>query len=273
MCPVPDHRHCACNRGHDDSRSRGSGNSATRTELSPPSPGCWLDRRSVRTSEHHLLHRRLVVGHDVDGRFLPSWLCQWLSTGFAGQITLAPFALAGIGSLAATVVAYDWGFPFLPALVVGLRGSPIGVVVGLPAIRVRGLDLAIATLGAALAIYTAVLGYPAFIGGDQGIPISPPSLFGLSVNPGTEPKRYATVCLIALVLAAFAVGNIRRSRSGRRLVMSGPMREVLLPSESLSAVQKSAPSPYQGHWRDWQADYSRSRLKLPALPTTTFSAQ
>ena len=69
-------------------------------------------------------------------------------TGYAGQLSLAQWSLAGMGALFAGRLAGDvWGLPFPIALALGtLLAVPVGVIVSLPALRVRGVSLAVTTL-------------------------------------------------------------------------------------------------------------------------------
>ena len=99
-----------------------------------------------------------------------------------------------------------------------LCAIPVGVLVGLPALRTRGVNLAIATLGLALLIERVVLGNPDYTGGFAGTVVKPPSIFGISLDPISHPGRYATFCMVMFTIAALAVANLRRGRAGRRLV-------------------------------------------------------
>lgn len=140
-------------------------------------------------------------------------------TGYAGQLSLAQFCLAGVGALVAGRLAAVEGWPFLACLVCGaLAAAAVGVVVGIPALRTRGVNLAIVTLGLGLALEDLVFLNPNYTGGVGGTVVQPPTFFGLSLNPVTDPKNYAIFSLVVFVLVAIVVSNIRRSRSGRRLV-------------------------------------------------------
>ncbi len=140
-------------------------------------------------------------------------------TGYAGQLSLAQFCLAGVGALAAGRIAAVEGWPFLACLVCGaLTAAAVGIVVGIPALRTRGVNLAIVTLGLGLALEDLVFLNPDYTGGVGGTVVKPPSFFGLSLNPVTDPASYAIFCLAIFVLVVIVVSNIRRSRTGRRLV-------------------------------------------------------
>jgi sulfate-transporting ATPase len=140
-------------------------------------------------------------------------------TGYAGQLSLAQYALAGIGAWAAAKAVADFDLPFELALVAAvLVAIPVGVLVGLPALRTRGVNLAVATLGLALVIESQILNHPDRSGGFLGIEIGTPSLFGIDLDPVRYPERYAAFAFGAFCLLALLVANLRRSRAGRRLI-------------------------------------------------------
>jgi sulfate-transporting ATPase len=142
-----------------------------------------------------------------------------VATGYAGQITFLPFAIAGVAALAGAQLASAWHFPFLANLVLSLIvGGVAGGASGLPAFRVRGIELAVTTLCVALAIETSVFTIPALTNDNQGVLVPSPELFGLDINTTTEVSRYAVTSLVIFTVACLAVLNLRRSRSGRRLV-------------------------------------------------------
>ena len=141
-------------------------------------------------------------------------------TGFAGQVSLAQYAIAGIGALISSRLADAAHFSFLPALVIGVAGSvAAGALIGLPALRVRGANLMIVTLGLGLAIETVVLGNPDWTGGPiRGTVVPAPEIFGWNIDAFHDPESYAIFCLAAFVLVGLLTANLRRGRSGRRLL-------------------------------------------------------
>lgn len=140
-------------------------------------------------------------------------------TGYAGQLSLAQFALAGMGAFVAGRLGDVLGMPFPLAMVAGVAGTAlVGLAVGLPALRTRGVNLAVVTLGLALAIERLVLLNPDYTGGLSGTNVESPSLFGLDLDSVRHPERFAVVALAMLLVAALAVANLRRGRAGRRLV-------------------------------------------------------
>ena len=138
-------------------------------------------------------------------------------TGYAGQLSLAQAVLAGTGALlAAKLVGH---MPFLIALVVAsVATALIGVVFGVPALRTRGITLAIVTLGLGGSLSYVLLGNYKYTGGVSGITVPDPHAFGWDINPLTHPNRYAFVVLAILTVLCLGVANLRRGTAGRRLL-------------------------------------------------------
>lgn len=140
-------------------------------------------------------------------------------TGYAGQLSLAQFAIAGFGMWVAARLYATQGWPFVMALIAGVvMAVPAGLLVALPALRARGVDLAVATLGLALAIQHLVLANVPLTGGFGGTPVAGASLFGWSIDGIEHPNRYASMALVGFMLVSLIVANLRRGRSGRRLL-------------------------------------------------------
>jgi ABC-type branched-subunit amino acid transport system ATPase component/ABC-type branched-subunit amino acid transport system permease subunit len=140
-------------------------------------------------------------------------------TGYAGQLSLAQFALAGFGALVAGRLIDAAGWPFAPALLAGVAATvPLGALFALPAVRARGINLAIVTLGLGTAIELMVFQNGRYVGGFGGTKIGRPHLFGWDFNAIKYPGRYAIVSMCFFVVLALMVASLRRGRSGRRLL-------------------------------------------------------
>lgn len=146
-------------------------------------------------------------------------------TGLAGQTTLAQMAVAGIGGFALSRIATDVGVPFpIAPLLAALGATFFGVLVGFPALRVRGTNLAIVTLGGAVAITEFVFKNPDIIGdlASGGARVPNPRIGGwdLGLVLGDESSRpIFGIFLVAVVtFIALGVSNLRRSGTGRRLL-------------------------------------------------------
>ncbi len=139
--------------------------------------------------------------------------------GYANQISLAQLAIAGVGLLVAVRLNIAWNVPFIVAPLVGAAvGAIVGIVVGLPALRVRGINLAIVSLGLAVAIEAVVFQNADYTGGFNGLQPDAPSIFGINADALLHPGTYALVCLAWLLLAVGAVAWLRRSSLGREFI-------------------------------------------------------
>ena len=143
-------------------------------------------------------------------------------TGFVGQISLAQAAIAGVGGFVLSKITVDLGVPFPLSLVMSsLVAAAFGVVIGIPALRVRGANLAVVTLAAAVALERFVFRNPELTK-PAGNPIRKPVFFGLSlaIQSGRNVARwqFGIAVLVVVVLAGLAVGNLARSASGRRFL-------------------------------------------------------
>jgi branched-chain amino acid transport system permease protein len=146
-------------------------------------------------------------------------------TGFGGQTSLAQMSFAGIAGFALSKLATSWGVPFPVApFLAALAAMLFGVLVGLPALRVRGTNLAIVTVAGAVAVGEFVFKNPQVIGdaASGGAKVPNPKLgpwdFGLVLGNKTSRPIFGVFLLAVLVVVALAVTNLRRSASGRRML-------------------------------------------------------
>jgi ABC-type branched-subunit amino acid transport system ATPase component/ABC-type branched-subunit amino acid transport system permease subunit len=139
--------------------------------------------------------------------------------GYAGQLSLAQYALAGIGALitARLIAAQSW--PFVLAAIAGVLGTVVvGLLFALPALRTRGVNLAIVTFGLGVATTSVIFENGSYTGGLSGTTVGSISLFGFSLDPTLHPGRYVAFCGILLVVSLVIVANLRRGPEGRRLL-------------------------------------------------------
>jgi branched-chain amino acid transport system permease protein len=137
-------------------------------------------------------------------------------TGWAGQISLGQFAIAGLGATVTGDLVSKTGADLLFALIAGAAaGMLVAVLIGLPALRVRGLFLGVTTLAFAVPLSTFVLNPANF--GDL-IPQQVERAVVLSRFDLHDERTLYYFCLVVLVLALVCVTGIRRSRPGRSMV-------------------------------------------------------
>ncbi|MFT5203289.1 MAG: ABC-type branched-subunit amino acid transport system ATPase component [Candidatus Aldehydirespiratoraceae bacterium] len=151
-------------------------------------------------------------------------------TGWAGQLSLSQFAFAGVGGMStvAFTKGHDIPIPFdlfdasieLPWLASVILAVTLGILaailVGLPALRVRGLFLAVTTLAFAVATSTWLLHQDFFTGGITARAVQPPKVFGFDFDESRQRQYY--LCLGVLMLTAWLVSRIRATGIGRTLI-------------------------------------------------------
>ncbi|MCR5978306.1 ABC transporter permease [Gordonia jinghuaiqii] len=142
-----------------------------------------------------------------------------LLTGYLGQISLASMAFAGAAGFALSKLTADWDVPFpFSMLFAALIATALGVLVGVPALRIRGAQLAVVTLAAALAIQSFVFNNPA-ITSYEGNLIADPTIFGLDlgVRDGTNlvTVRFSLMVLIVVAIATLVVLRFMGGSTGR----------------------------------------------------------
>jgi branched-chain amino acid transport system permease protein len=137
-------------------------------------------------------------------------------TGWGGQVSLGQVAFLGIGAAVAGYLTSARGWDLaLALLAAGLAGAVSAMAIGLPALRIKGLFLAVITLAFALATSSYALNNNYILWLPKGR-IDRPYIFG-RVTTFTE-DRYYFVCLISLGLVVIAVQGLRRSRAGRVII-------------------------------------------------------
>lgn len=148
-----------------------------------------------------------------------------LLTGVCGQISLGHGAFLGVGAYAAALLAKA-GLPFVLALVGGgLAAAVVGMVFGLPSLRLKGIYLAIATLAAQLILEYVFLHWTSVTGGANGLAVAPPVILGVEFRGDT---RMFYLILAVAVLVTLAVTNIMRTKPGRAFVA---IRDYYLSAE------------------------------------------
>lgn len=140
-------------------------------------------------------------------------------TGYAGQLSLAQMAIAGVAALIAGRINQETGLPFVVVAPIGvLAAVAVGVLFALPSLRSRGITLAVVTLGLGIAVEKVVFANANYTGGLNGTQVEPPTLFGWSFASARHPQRYAFVVVAVFVLAGVVVANVRRGKIGRRFL-------------------------------------------------------
>ncbi len=138
-----------------------------------------------------------------------------LLAGFTGQFSIGHAAFMGVGAYTeAYLVARDWPFPLSLGCAMMLSAA-VGVVVGLPALRVKGMYLGIATLSFGFIVEEVMSRWESVTGGNSGRPVSPPSLFGWTLD---DAPSFYYLCLVFALGSTLAVLNLLRAPTGRAFV-------------------------------------------------------
>jgi branched-chain amino acid transport system permease protein len=164
-------------------------------------------------TDYHLFQLTMVVVYGI------AILGLSLLTGFNGQISLGHGAFYAIGAYTTAILMTTWAVPYwltLPISAVICAG--VGFLLGLPALRLGGLYLALTTFALAVAI-PQILKYKLFedwTGGVQGLVIDKPEApFGL----GLSPDQWLYLFTLVIAVALYVIGwNIVRGRMGRAMM-------------------------------------------------------
>jgi branched-subunit amino acid ABC-type transport system permease component len=164
---------------------------------------------------------RLALVNSMVGAIL--CLSLVVITGYVAQISLFQMTVAGVAAYLLAGFANGLGIPFPIAPLLAATGAMIvGLLAALPALRVRGVNLAVITLAGGWAIERVIFNNPDYTGGFNGASVPPISMFGrdLPFSHGriTAQPAFGLFVLCVLTVVAVVVSNLRRSMSGRRML-------------------------------------------------------
>ena len=141
-----------------------------------------------------------------------------LLTGFNGQISIGHGAFFGVGAFTSAILVVDHNWPIEATIpVAAILSAAVGVAIGIPALRVKGLYLALVTLGLAVMFPRVVAKY---VDGPGGVPLLQPRVRQVSSLIDGMPDdiyRYY-VCLAIMAVLYLLVWNLMRSRAGRAMI-------------------------------------------------------
>jgi branched-subunit amino acid ABC-type transport system permease component len=149
-------------------------------------------------------------------------------TGFVGQVSLAQVTLAGVSGFVVShmFVHAHIGFPWGP-LAGSVAAVVVGLIVGVSALRVRGVSLAVVTLAGVIAIEQFGFANSRWGAGPNGSPVGQPKLFGTAIGGnasfrGVDGKLPSPVLgfvyLVAVIALCLLVANLRRSLLGQQML-------------------------------------------------------
>jgi branched-chain amino acid transport system permease protein len=142
-------------------------------------------------------------------------------TGYSGQISLGHGAFIAVGAYIAAILMSDFGVPvFAAVLAAALLAGLVGFLIGIPALRLSGPYLAIATL-ALVVVLPQILKHSLidqWTGGSQGIILSTPNVPGPLEDFATDKQWLYYNCMVPAVIMTAMAWSLTRSRVGRALV-------------------------------------------------------
>ena len=138
-----------------------------------------------------------------------------LLSGYTGLISLGHAAFLAVGAYTeAVLAAKGWPFPF-SLVVSAVFAAIVGIIVGLPALRVKGIYLAIATMAFGFIVEEVLARWESVTGGNTGLIIGQLSMFGWKAD---SERDFYYVALVVAVLVTLGVLNLLRSPTGRAFV-------------------------------------------------------
>ncbi|MDB5858780.1 MAG: inner-rane translocator, partial [Ramlibacter sp.] len=151
----------------------------------------WLLAAPWLLSEYLLAQLTFILIYGIVG------LGLMILAGFTGLFSIGHAAFFGVGAYAQAVLT-GMGWPFPLALVTGaVLAAAVGVIVGLPALRVKGIYLGIATLSCGFIVAEVVARWESVTGGNAGKTVGPVKMFGWTAGNGSA---FYFVCLVVAVL-------------------------------------------------------------------------
>jgi len=139
-----------------------------------------------------------------------------LLIGFTGQISLGHGAFFGVGAYAVAVLTTKAGFPFWSALpLAGFISAAVGMLFGIPSVRLKHLYLTIATLAGQFIIEYVLVQWDGLTGGAEGILVGSASIFGIPLG---SDRAFYYLIFFSLILLTWVMTNLLRTRFGRAFV-------------------------------------------------------
>jgi len=161
--------------------------------------------------------------------------------GYTGLVSLGHAAFLGIGAYAHAYFL-EHGVPWIGSVALaGAITTVCGFVVGLPALRMSGIYLSIATLAFSVIIQEVFSRWESVTHGFKGMPVAPPDIFGISF---ADAREFYYLCLLFLVAALWGTRNLLRSPTGRAWIA---IRDSEVAAQSMGvnlAIYKSMAFAY-----------------------------
>ncbi|SHJ29210.1 branched-chain amino acid transport system permease protein [Desulfatibacillum alkenivorans DSM 16219] len=151
-----------------------------------------------------------------------------LLSGYTGQVSLGHAAFFAVGAYTSAILTGKYSIPFLLALPAsGVAGAAAGLVVGLPALRLKGLYLAIATMGFGFIVEEIIVQWESVTNSVNGLMVTRPVIGPISFQ---SDKSYYYLVLAVVLIMVLAIKNILRTPTGRAFIA---IRDSEIAAESM----------------------------------------
>lgn len=146
-------------------------------------------------------------------------LGQNVITGYGGMLSLCQAGFFAIGSYATGILTTKCGWDFWPSLIIGmLLAALLGVIIGIPTLRLKGDYLAIATLGLGEIIRNVINNWQSLTNGPMGIQRIPMvKFFGKTISPYNNKLGFLLMLIFVLAICMLFLHRFIRTRTGRAL--------------------------------------------------------
>ncbi|UCE53174.1 MAG: branched-chain amino acid ABC transporter permease [Desulfobacterales bacterium] len=139
-----------------------------------------------------------------------------LLIGFTGLLSLGHAAFMGVGAYTSALLVTKWGCPFiLSILAAGLVAALLGIIVGIPSLRIKGFYLMVATLAFQFVIDYIIIHWDSVTRGIRGIELPTPHVLGISLE---KNQSYFVLLFFLTVFLMWGSKNIVRSKIGRAFI-------------------------------------------------------
>ncbi len=137
-------------------------------------------------------------------------------TGYCGQLSIGHAGFIAVGAYTSAILTNRFELPFLVGLITaGFSAGLVGMIFGIPSLRVKGFYLAISTIAAQFIIIWVINHWTSLTGGFSGISVPPASIGGISLI--SQASQFYLITVI-VILVVFLVKNLARTRPGRAFV-------------------------------------------------------
>ncbi len=164
----------------------------------------------IGANEYHYFIMNLILIN------LISALGLQILIGFTGLLSLGHAAFMGVGAYTSALLVTNWGCPFiLSILAAGLVAALLGIIVGIPSLRIKGFYLMVATIAFQFVIDYIIIHWEGVTRGIRGIELPTPYVFGISLE---KNRAYFLLLFLLTAFLMWGAKNIIRSKIGRAFI-------------------------------------------------------